>query len=214
MCFFGPNQLSGDPVFFWLEGHTRRHHDLHTLSGLYGERSLHRSHGERRQYVDGGLAPRAPVRFPMFSCHVVEAGLDFLHTPWHEQKHQNRRALGPKLPRLKSSPVASETFRNSSHRWKTLAEKAFPISTRVGPERSCNSVSAFAAHLEKGLRNFKSIGTQNFLWPALRRRSRASHSSRPLLPRLSRRNVIYKEERLLPKSQQRCRFHQYPHAHR
>src|SRR6266852_7006760 len=32
------------------------HHDLYTLSGLYGERSLPRSHGKCRKYVDGGLA--------------------------------------------------------------------------------------------------------------------------------------------------------------
>jgi len=32
------------------------HHDLYTLSGLYGERSLPRSHGECRKYVDSGLA--------------------------------------------------------------------------------------------------------------------------------------------------------------
>src|SRR5713101_952164 len=32
------------------------HHDLYTLSGLYCERALPRSHGERRKYVDGGLA--------------------------------------------------------------------------------------------------------------------------------------------------------------
>jgi hypothetical protein len=32
------------------------HHDLYTLSWLYGKRLLPRSHGERRVYVDGGLA--------------------------------------------------------------------------------------------------------------------------------------------------------------
>jgi hypothetical protein len=115
-----------------------------------------------------------PARFPMFSCHVVEAGLDFSHTPWHEQKHQNSPARGPKLPRLKSSPVASESSRNFSHRWKTLAEKASPIWTRLGPERSCNSVSAFAARLARSPRNSKSIGTTNSSWTILRTRRRAS----------------------------------------
>jgi len=117
---------------------------------------------------------RAPVCFPMFSCHVVEAGLHFPYTSWHEQKHQNSLALGPKLPRLKSSPVASESSRNSSRRWKTLAGKASPISTRAGPEQSCNSASVFAARLAKSPRNFKSIGTTNSSWRALRTRSRAS----------------------------------------
>ena len=156
---------------------------------------------------------QSPCSLSMFSCHVVEAGLDFPHTPWHEQKHQNSPARGPKLPRLKSSPVASETSRNSSRRWKTLAEKAFPISTRAGPERSYNSVSAFVARLAKSPRNSKSIGTPNFLRTALRRRRRASHSLRHLLPRLSRRNVIFKEDRLSHKSHQHCRLHQYPRAH-
>jgi hypothetical protein len=62
------------------------------------------------------LASTAPVRFPMFSCHAVEAGLDFSHTPWHGQKHQNNPARDPKLRRLKNSPAASESFKNSSHR--------------------------------------------------------------------------------------------------
>jgi len=117
---------------------------------------------------------RAPVCFPMFSCHVVEAGLHFPYTPWHEQKHQNSPARSPKLPRLKSSPVASESSRNSSRRWKTLAEKASPISTRPGPDQSCSSASAFAARLAKSPRNFKSIGSTNSSRTAPRARNRAS----------------------------------------
>ena len=159
-------------------------------------------------------ASSVPVRFPMFSCHVVEAGLDFLHTPWHEQKHQNHLVRGPKLPRLKSSPVASDSSRNFLHRWKTLVEKASHTSTQPGPEQSCNSVSAFAARLARNLPSFKSIGTTSFLWVTLRRRNRASPLSRPLLPRLSRRNVIFKEDHLRQQITPTLRLHQYPHAHR
>ena len=47
------------------------HHDLHTLSGLYGQRSLLRSHGERRKYVAGRLAlpqlRKRPIDSPALS---------------------------------------------------------------------------------------------------------------------------------------------------
>ena len=150
---------------------------------------------------------RALVHFPMFSCAVVEAGLDFLQTLWHEQKHQNRLACGPKPPRLKRLPAASETSRNFSHRWKTWAEKAFPISTQLEQEQSCNSASAFAARLAKNPLSSKSIDTTDFLWTPLRLLSRVSPSSRPLLPRLSKKNVICKEGLHPSKSLQRCRYH-------
>jgi hypothetical protein len=97
------------------------------------------------------------VNFPMFSCHVVEAGLDFLQILWHEQKHQNRLACGPKPPQLKSLLAALETSRSFSHKWKTWAEKASPISTRLEPEQSCNSASAFAVRLARNPPSSKSI---------------------------------------------------------
>src|SRR6185436_82213 len=146
----------------------------------------------------------------MFSCHLAKPGLDFSHTLWHEQRHLKSLACGPKLPRLKSSLVELETSRNSSRRCKTLAEKASPISTRAGPEQSCNFVSASVAPLAKNPLNSKSTGTRNSSWVAPRRRSRASHSSRPLLGRLSRRNESYKEGRLLSKFHHHCRIHQQP----
>jgi hypothetical protein len=149
--------------------------------------------------------------FPMFSCRVLKAGLDFPQIVWHAQKHQSCLVYGQNPPRLKNLPVASETFRNFLHRWKTLAKKAFLISTRPGRERSYNSASASAAHLARNPQNSKNIGTTDFSWTDLRVRSRASPLSRPLLLPWSKKNVICNAGLPLNKSLLRRRPHRYLH---
>ena len=167
--------------------------------------------GIRRPVSEAGS--KILVNFPMFSCHVVGAGLDFLQILWHEQKHQNRLACGPKPPQLKSSSAVSKTSRNFSHRWKTWAEKASPTSTRPEQEQSYNSASAFAVRLARNPPSSKSIAITDFSWIPLRVRSRVSPSLKPLLPRLSEKNVSCKEC-LLPSKPLQCRrSYRFPRLH-
>ena len=62
----------------------------------------------------------------MFSCHVVEAGLHFLYTLWHEQKHQNSPALRSKAATIEELTRGVGKLQEFLAQVEDLGREGFP----------------------------------------------------------------------------------------